>query len=99
MIKILDEANFTRWDSFVQETDDATFFHQLGWKTVIENAFGHKTYYLYSEIDGKISGILPLVHIKSLLFGNALVSTAFCVYGGIIASDEQSYSELDKEAC
>ncbi|CAA9889367.1 Peptidoglycan bridge formation protein FemAB [Candidatus Methylobacter favarea] len=99
MIKILDEANFARWDSFVQATDEATFFHQTGWKTVIEKAFAHKTYYLYSETNGKISGILPLVHIKSLLFGNALVSTAFCVYGGIVASNEGSSSELDREAC
>ncbi|MDD5579530.1 MAG: FemAB family PEP-CTERM system-associated protein [Methylobacter sp.] len=99
MIKTLDVANHARWDSFVQETDDATFFHQSGWKLVIEKAFDHKTYYLYAEIDGKISGILPLVHIKSLLFGNALVSNAFCVYGGIVANDDQSYLELDKEAC
>jgi len=64
-----------------------------------EKAFGHKTYFLYVETDGKITGILPLVHINSLLFGNTLVSIAPCVYGGIVASDDQSYLELDKEAC
>ena len=99
MIKTLDVANYAYWDSFVQASAEATFFHQSGWKEVIEKAFGHKTYFLYVEIDGKITGILPLVHIKSLLFGNTLVSTAFCVYGGIVASDEQAYVELDKEAC
>jgi len=99
MIKTLDVANYAHWDSFVQASAEATFFHQSGWKEVIERAFGHKTYFLYVEIDGKITGILPLVHIKSLLFGNTLVSTAFCVYGGIVASDEQAYVELDKEAC
>lgn len=99
MIKTLDVSNYSRWDSFVETTADATFFHQSGWKEVVEKAFGHKTYYLYVENNGKISGILPLVHIKSRLFGNSLVSTAFCVYGGIVANDEQSYFELDKEAC
>jgi len=99
MIKTLDVSNYSRWDSFVEATADATFFHQSGWKEVIEKAFGHKTYYLYVENNGQISGILPLVHIKSRLFGNSLVSTAFCVYGGIVANDEQSYLELDKEAC
>jgi len=99
MIKTLDVTNYSRWDNFVQESTDATFFHQAGWKTVIEKAFGHKTYFLYVENDGKITGILPLVHINSLLFGNTLVSIAPCVYGGIVASDNQSYLELDKEAC
>jgi len=99
MIKTLDAENYPRWDSFVQANPDATFFHQAGWKTVIEKAFGHKTYFIYVENDGKITGILPLVHINSLFFGNTLVSIAPCVYGGIVASDEQSYLELDNEAC
>ena len=51
MIKTLDVTNYSRWDNFVQESTDATFFHQAGWKTVIEKAFGHKTYFLYVEND------------------------------------------------
>lgn len=99
MIKILDNSNRARWDNFVQAASEATFFHQAGWKEVIERAFGHKTYFLYAENKGEITGILPLVHVNSLLFGNTLISTAFCVYGGIVAKDEASASELDKEAC
>ncbi len=99
MIKTLDKANYARWDSYVQQSSDATFFHQSGWKDVIETAFGHKTYFLYTENNGEITGLLPLVHVNSLLFGNTLVSTAFCVYGGIVANDELTYLELDKEAC
>jgi hypothetical protein len=99
MIKTLDVANYPRWDSFVQASTDATFFHQAGWKEVIERAFGHKTYFLYVENEGKITGILPLVHINSPFFGNTLVSIAPCVYGGIVANDEQSYLKLDNEAC
>ena len=99
MIKTLDVANYSRWDNFVQASVDATFFHQSGWKEVIERAFGHKTFFLYAENEGIITGILPLVHIDSLFFGNTLVSIAPCVYGGIVASDEHSYLELDKEAC
>ncbi len=99
MIKTLDTSSIKQWDDFVENSSTATFFHKAGWKEVIESAFGHKTYFLYAEKQGKITGILPLVHIKSLLFGNALSSCAFCVYGGIIADDEQSYTELDNKAC
>ena len=99
MIKTLDESNYAQWDNFVQASTEATFFHQSGWKDVMERAFGHKSYFLYSEHNGEITGILPLVHINSLLFGNTLVSNAFCVYGGIVANDEQTRLKLDQEAC
>ena len=99
MIKTLDNSVLKQWDEFVENSPEATFFHKAGWKEVIETAFGHKAYFLYAEKEGKITGILPLVHVKSLLFGHALSSSAFCVYGGIVAEDEQSYIELDKKAC
>ena len=99
MIKRLDTAAFPRWDNFVQSHPEATFFHLSGWKTVIEKAFRHRCYFLYSEQDGEITGVLPLVHVNSLLFGNNLSSTAFCVYGGIVANDADSYAALDAEAC
>lgn len=99
MIKILIDSEMAVWDKYVDKTPDATFFHQSGWKEVVERAFGHKTYYLYAEQKGEIIGVLPLVHIKSPLFGNALISNAFCVYGGIVADDKETFQALDQEAC
>ena len=99
MIKILDNSVVAQWDDYVENSPSSTFFHKAGWKEVIEKAFGHKTYFLYTEDNGKITGILPLVHINSLLFGNSLSSCAFCVYGGIIADNETVYAELDNRAC
>ncbi len=99
MIKTLDNSSIKQWDEFVENSSSATFFHKAGWKEVIEKAFGHKTYFLYTEDQGKITGILPLVHIKSFLFGNSLSSCAFCVYGGIVADNKETYQELDKKAC
>jgi len=99
MIKTLTIKDYSRWDDFVKANNEATFFHQAGWQEVISKAFGHDTYYLYVEKNGFITGILPLVHIKSLFFGNSLVSIAPCVYGGIVANDDASYKALDQEAC
>ncbi len=49
-------------------------------------------YYLLAENEGSniesgIAGILPLVHIKSILFGNSLVSMPFLNYGGVLTED------------
>ncbi|NOQ63320.1 MAG: FemAB family PEP-CTERM system-associated protein [Methyloprofundus sp.] len=99
MIKTLTDLEISLWDTYVENSAEATFFHQSGWKEVVERAFGHTTYYLYAEEQGKITGILPLVHVNSSLFGNALVSNAFCVYGGIVADNQDTFQALDDEAC
>jgi FemAB-related protein (PEP-CTERM system-associated) len=87
------------WDSYVQRTPAATFFHRAGWKAVLERAFGHITHFLYAEEGGVIVGILPLAEIRSTLFGHSLSSLPFCVYGGIVADTENAAAALRKEAC
>ncbi len=86
------------WDAFVEANPQATFFHRIGWKTVLEEAFDHRTHYLLAERAGRIEGVLPLAEIKSRLFGHALISTPFCVYGGIAAASEAARQALDARA-
>lgn len=90
----LEPTAVERWEAFVAACPEATFFHRAGWKTVLEQAFGHPAYYLYAEADGVIEGILPLGQVKSLLFGNALISVPFCVYGGIAAMTDAARQAL-----
>lgn len=73
------------WDNFVNASDDATFFHLSGWQHILADA-GHCCYYLYATQNQTLVGVLPLARVKSLLFGDALVSTPFCVYGGAIGA-------------
>ena len=91
-----DEA--ARWDAFVAACPEATFFHRSGWKRVIEQSFGHKTWFLYAEANGQIVGILALAEIKSRLFGHSLSSLPFCVSGGVAATDEFAREALDLAA-
>ena len=37
----LNEVDFERWDAYVDNHPEATFFHRAAWKTVLERAFGH----------------------------------------------------------
>jgi FemAB-related protein (PEP-CTERM system-associated) len=76
------------WDQYVRSAPRATFFHSTGWKRVIERTFGHQAFYFLAEEGGRIIGILPLFYVKSLLFGRALISVPFGVYGGIVADDQ-----------
>lgn len=97
-IRELNDALHDAWDAFVQSCPEATFFHRAGWKEVIEQSFGHKTYFICAERDGAVEGVLPLGHIRSLLFGNSLISSPFCVYGGVAAATQEARVALTAEA-
>jgi FemAB-related protein (PEP-CTERM system-associated) len=94
-LRLLDNASAGAWDRFVAAVPDGTFFHRATWSRVIESAFNHRSHYVFAEQDGAITGVLPLVHIKSKLFGSKLISTPFCVYGGPLAVNSETAAELD----
>lgn len=97
-VRRLQPHDRVRWDAFVQACPEATFFHRAGWQTIMEQGLGHDSHFLYAEQDGRISGVLPLAHIRSRLLGNSLVSLPFCVYGGIASSNRAARQALDGAA-
>ena len=76
------------WQIYVKNTPAASMYHALEWRDVLQRAFGHRSWYLMALDDGKARGVLPLVEMKSLLFGHFFVSLPFLDYGGILADAE-----------
>ena len=100
-IKLLDPADqgsAKRWDEFVFACPEATFFHRAAWQGIIKEVFRHSTYFFYAEEAGEIQGVLPVAHVKSRLFGNALIALPFAVYGGVAASNAKAALVLEEEA-
>jgi serine/alanine adding enzyme len=97
-IRLLEKTDQDAWDSFVHDHPDSTHCHLIGWKEVIEKTYGHSAYYLLAAQNGKVEGILPLFHMKSLLFGNRLVSLPFMNYGGILGTTAEVEEGLLSEA-
>jgi FemAB-related protein (PEP-CTERM system-associated) len=92
------ETDRAAWEAFVEVCPEATFFHHVGWKTIVENVFGHRTHYLLAERAGTVVGILPLAEVRSRIFGHAVVSLPFCVYGGVAAIEPEAVSRLHTAA-
>ena len=65
---------------------------------MVGKEFGHDCYFLFAESGGAIQGVLPLGHVNSWLFGNALVGLPFAVYGGVAALNEDAAGALESEA-
>jgi FemAB-related protein (PEP-CTERM system-associated) len=93
-----DAATVERWERFVAGCPEATFFHRAAWRRVLAETFGQRPYFLYAEESGEIQGVLPLARQKSLVLGDALVSTPFCVYGGVAATSDRARALLEQAA-
>ena len=76
------------WDAFVRQAAGGTACHWAGWQRVLETVFGHECHYLAArEPGGPLRGVLPLVRVRSVLFGHYLVSMPYLNYGGPLGDD------------
>ena len=85
------------WRDYIAGSPGASTCHILEWRDVINASFGHLAHYLCAFEDGdngRIRGVLPLIEMKSVLFGHFLVSLPFLNYGGIVADDGAAESSL-----
>ena len=90
------DGTAAEWDAFVRAQPGWTHFHLYGWREVMGSALGHETVYLACRDGGALTGVLPLVRVRSALFGHYLVSIPFVNYGGPLGGLE-AVRELARE--
>lgn len=86
-VRLIDDSSLQRWDAFVSQHDNASTYHLSGWRGLIKTVFGHETFYFCAERAGEVVGVLPLIRLRSRLFGDYLVSMPYFNYGGALAVD------------
>lgn len=87
----------SEWDAYVMSHQFGSNYHLYKWRKVIEQSFGHSSWYLVaSDSCNEICGILPIVLLKSPLFGRFMVSLPFLNYGGMLVSKDCAYDALLK---
>src|SRR5215510_5301420 len=84
------EGQPAEWDEFVRAQPGWTHFHLHGWRTVIERVFRHECIYLVARnpTTERLVAVLPLVRVRSVIFGHFLVSMPFVNYGGPLGAAE-----------
>ena len=83
------------WDAFVRARPGASIYQLSGWSLLAREVFGHRAFFVEArEPSGALSGILPLVQQKSLLFGSFLTSVPFFNYGGALADASSTVQAL-----
>ncbi len=97
-VEILDSFQEKAWNEFIDQNDQASFYHLLGWKSVVERCFKYKTFYLMAKNNNKIEGILPLILCDHIIFGRRLISMPFLNFGGICALTPEAETSLIQKA-
>jgi len=97
-VKMLDVfEDCSEWDEYVLKHPKATVYHMSAWGRAVSASMGHKCYYIYVKDKGDICALVPLIYIKSKLFGNSLISVAFATNGGPIFNNSVALNILDGE--
>lgn len=85
---VLRADDVDEWNDFVRSDPVSSFCHHAAWRSIMEDVLGHETHYLCARDDsGALSGVLPLVRVRSRLFGDYLISLPFLNYGGALGDD------------
>jgi FemAB-related protein (PEP-CTERM system-associated) len=82
------------WNRFVASHSEATGYHRAEWRTVFERGLGYRCHYLAVRSGAAVHGVLPLVEVRSRLFGRALSSLPYVNYGGLLATTPQAAEAL-----
>ncbi|MFK8053044.1 MAG: FemAB family XrtA/PEP-CTERM system-associated protein [Woeseiaceae bacterium] len=93
-IDVRDADSESAWNDYVAQHADASPYHEYGFLKAVKSAFGRKTHPLVAYRGQQIVGILPLVQLKSLAFGNFMVSVPYVTYGGALFDDTSARQAL-----
>jgi FemAB-related protein (PEP-CTERM system-associated) len=79
------------WDQALTRFPGIYFSFLYGWRKVYENALKLKTHYLLVEEDGQVTGLCPLIYMKSPWLGRGtfLISLPYMTRAGICALDQK----------
>lgn len=88
-----------QWNRFLDRCDVGNFYLRHEWLELNHRVLGHPVIPLVAEHGGAVVGILPLVRVRSPLFGDILASMPFVNLGGIAAAGPEVESLLLEEAC
>jgi len=83
---IIEREDSHSWNAFVESNPCSTPYHLWEFGQALSSTYGYERYYLLARNDDEVVGVFPLIHIRSRLFGNRLLSLPFCEYGGPLVS-------------
>jgi FemAB-related protein (PEP-CTERM system-associated) len=92
-MRVIRVTDADRWEGFVEE-NGGPVFDGWAWGALCE-ACGHRTYRFAVEEDGDLFACVPLVYMRSRLFGDQLVSMPYSAYGSVVSREDAPEAATD----
>jgi FemAB-related protein (PEP-CTERM system-associated) len=92
--EVREDLSTFEWDAYVAAHPDASAYHRAAWPDLIGRTFGHEVRMLAVRSGEAVTGVLPLVVMRSRLFGTHAISIPFLNAGGVLADDTASANAL-----
>jgi len=90
-----DEDEMQQWDDYVRFHPNGTPFHLHNWLKTIYDSYHFETFlYAIKDNQGRLTSILPLFLIKSIITGSRIISLPFTDYCGPLCSSREEEKEL-----
>lgn len=86
------EPDARAWDDLAAH--EGSFYHRFGWRAINRQAFGHRGHYLAAGPAEAPTALLPLIGVRTRLFGRILCSMPFVNYGGPVGGDDATERAL-----
>lgn len=87
-VGVATEPELPAIEAYVARHSGASVWHRPVISRFIKQTYGHNVRYLRAlDESSRVVGVLPLVQLKSRLFGNFMVSMPFFNYGGLLSDN------------
>ena len=97
-IRLLKKEDEKAWEAYVNNHKNATIYHTLEWKKVLEDSYDTlKSLYLIAydkEDKGKVIGVFPLFLVDSKLFGRRIESLPLSHYVDTLVNNKDINKKL-----
>ena len=93
-LNIINPLEYPNWDELLLTNENCSFFHSPSWARVLCESYTYKPLYFTSIANGKLSALIPIMEIKSLLTGRRGVSLPFTDYCQPIVTDKSHFQEI-----
>jgi len=92
-------ARQLEWTSFAQSLVDLPGVYNPAWVIPLARGLHQTPYVLEARAAGRLVGVLPLLELRSLLFGRHLVSLPYQSPAGVLTNNSEAARVLISAAC
>ena len=94
MICITNPIEHENWNNLILALPHYSFFHTSNWAEVLVASYGYRPIYLMKNAERKLSALLPVMEVDSLLTGKRGVSLPYTDYCEPLTSESEQSQAL-----